>query len=65
MDEKLLLRLMDATYETGYYAATMEKVTLTRTEYDHYSNLHLRAIDLRNRLKRQLLAEGNNDSTTG
>ena len=32
MNERDLLRLMDATYETGYYAATLEKVTLTRTE---------------------------------
>ena len=62
MNERDLLRLMDATYETGYYAATLEKVTLTRTEYEHYSNLHLRAIDRRNRIKREIMSkEGADD----
>ena len=61
MNEKDLLRLMDATYETGYYAATLEKMTLTRTEYEHYSNLHLRAIDRRNRIKREIMSKDGAD----
>jgi hypothetical protein len=59
MDEKKLLRLIDTAYKTGFYAATMERATLTKTEHDYYANEHLKAINLRNRLKGELL----NDST--
>ena len=57
--EKMLVELIDATFDCGYYAATLEKMAakLTDEEFREYARLSQEAIRRREALRARILAQ--------
>ena len=55
MNESLIRDLIDATFDTGYYQAIMEKSQLSDNQYTEYARLNRLAISRRENLRSRLL----------
>ena len=57
MNEDVISNLIDATFDSGYYQATMEKLQgqLSDGDYAEYTRLNAKAIARREKLRSQLL----------
>jgi hypothetical protein len=51
----LIRQLIEESFNTGYYAATLEKCILTQYDKDNYQLLQQIALGRRNRIKEQLI----------
>ena len=54
MEERKIAELIEAAYETGYYASVMEHCKLSKEEREEYVRLHKEALARRNAAREAL-----------